>query len=133
MMRVFVFLCALPLALIATGFLYQCVGGHRDRILLASDGRWVRIGPRCKLYLREQGSGGPTVLFESGIAATHLNWRGVQESIAEFTHTASYDRGGLGWSSPSLTARTPGNIAEELHTMLQEAGIKPPYILVGHS
>jgi len=72
-------------------------------------------------------------LFESGIAATHLNWRGIQTSIAEFNHTASYDRGGLGWSGPSRTARTPLNIASELHTLLAEGGIEPPYILVGHS
>ena len=75
----------------------------------------------------------PTVLFEAGIAATNLNWFHIQETVSRFTGTASYDRGGLGWSSPCRTARTPGNIAVELHDMLQCAGIKPPYILVGHS
>jgi pimeloyl-ACP methyl ester carboxylesterase len=73
------------------------------------------------------------VLFESGIAATNLNWSSIQETVSEFAHTASYDRGGLGWSSPATTARTPGNIAIELHAMLEGAGIKPPYVLVGHS
>jgi pimeloyl-ACP methyl ester carboxylesterase len=53
--------------------------------------------------------------------------------VARFTHTVSYDRGGLGWSGPSSTARTPGNCASELHDLLERAGIKPPYILVGHS
>ena len=90
-------------------------------------------GDGHKLYLLEKGSGGPTVLFEAGIAATNLNWFHIQETVAQFTGTASYDRGGLGWSSPCRTARTPGNIAAELHDMLQQAGIKPPYILVGHS
>jgi pimeloyl-ACP methyl ester carboxylesterase len=73
------------------------------------------------------------VLFEAGIAATNLNWFHIQETVSRFTGTASYDRSGLGWSSPCRTARTPGNIAVELHAMLQHAGIKPPYILVGHS
>ena len=41
--------------------------------------------------------------------------------------------GGLGWSGPSSTARTPGNCASELHDLLERANIKPPYILVGHS
>jgi len=81
----------------------------------------------------EKGSGGPTVVFEAGIAATHLNWFHIQETVSRFTGTASYDRSGLGWSSPCRTARTPGNIVVELHAMLQRAGIKPPYILVGHS
>jgi pimeloyl-ACP methyl ester carboxylesterase len=96
-------------------------------------GRWIDIGRRCSLYLLEKGSGGPTVLFESGIAATNLNWSRIQENVSQFTHTASYDRGGLGWSSPASSVRTPGNIAIELHAMLEAAGIKPPYVLVGHS
>jgi pimeloyl-ACP methyl ester carboxylesterase len=62
-----------------------------------------------------------------------LNWFHIQEQVSQTTTTASYDRAGLGWSSPSRTARTPGNIAAELHQLLEGAGIKPPYILVGHS
>jgi pimeloyl-ACP methyl ester carboxylesterase len=73
------------------------------------------------------------VLFEAGIAATNLNWFHIQEAVSRFASTASYDRGGLGWSSPCRTARTPANLAAELHQMLEGAGIKPPYILVGHS
>jgi pimeloyl-ACP methyl ester carboxylesterase len=85
------------------------------------------------LYLLEQGDGGPTVIFESGIGATNLNWRRVQSTVSHFTATASYDRAGLGFSSPCRSARTPANIVSELHEMLRQADIKPPYILVGHS
>ncbi len=123
----------LATSLIAVGFLYQWIGTHRDQRRYASLGRWVDIGAAGKLYLLEQGSGGPTVLFESGIAATNLNWCHVQEMVSRFTHTVSYDRGGLGWSSSCRTARTPNNIAIELHAMLRHADIKPPYLLVGHS
>jgi pimeloyl-ACP methyl ester carboxylesterase len=123
----------LAVTIIGAGFLYQLIGSHRDRLRFASPGRWVNIGNGHRLYLLEKGSGGPTVLFEAGIAATNLNWFHVQETVARFTHTVSYDRGGLGWSGPSHTARTPGNCASELHDLLANAGIKPPYILVGHS
>jgi pimeloyl-ACP methyl ester carboxylesterase len=85
------------------------------------------------LYMLEKGSGGPTVIFEAGIAATNLNWCHIQDVVSHFTGTASYDRCGLGWSSPSQTPRTPGNIAHELHEGLERAGIKPPYVMVGHS
>jgi pimeloyl-ACP methyl ester carboxylesterase len=124
--------------LIMAGVLYQMIGSGRDRRLYSSPGRWVTIGGdlpgrETKLYVVEEGSGEPTVLFEAGISATNLNWRHIQESVAQFTGTASYDRGGLGWSSPCRTARTPSNIAAELHEMLERGGIKPPYILVGHS
>jgi pimeloyl-ACP methyl ester carboxylesterase len=73
------------------------------------------------------------VIFESGIAATSQNWLSVQTEVAGYARSVSYDRGGLGWSSPSASQRTPGIIAGELRQILQQAGIPPPYILVGHS
>ncbi len=123
----------LAAALVAAGFLYQWLGSRYDRLRYAKEGRWIDIGDGCRLYLLEKGTGEATVLFESGIAATNLNWFHIQQQVAGFATTASYDRGGLGWSCPCRTARTPGNIAAELHQMLEGAGIKPPYILVGHS
>jgi pimeloyl-ACP methyl ester carboxylesterase len=132
-MYIFLSIVALAAALIAAGFLYQVIGAKRDRTRFAACGRCVEIGSGHKLYILEKGAGGPTVLFEAGIAATNLNWFHIQEIVARFTHTVSYDRGGLGWSSPSSTARTPINCAAELHDLLLRADIKPPYILVGHS
>jgi pimeloyl-ACP methyl ester carboxylesterase len=120
-------------ALLAAGVLYQWLGSRYDCKRFASAGRFFEIGNGQRLYLLEKGSGEATVLFESGIAATNLNWFHIQERVSRFASTASYDRGGLGWSSPCRTARTPSNIAVELHELLNEAGIKPPYILVGHS
>ena len=123
----------LAAALVAAGFLYQWLGARYDRRRYAGGGRWIDIGGGRKLYLLEKGEGGATVLFEAGIAATNLNWFHIQETVSQFAATASYDRSGLGWSSPCRTARTPSNIAAELHELLRGAGLKPPYILVGHS
>jgi pimeloyl-ACP methyl ester carboxylesterase len=120
-------------ALLVAGYLYQRFGSHFDRRRYTGLGQWVEIGRGHQLYVVQKGSGGPAVLFEAGIGATNLNWHQIQGTVSRFTCTASYDRSGLGWSSPSRTVRTPGNITAELHTMLQRAGIKPPYILVGHS
>jgi len=135
-MLALLWIAASTTALIGVGFLYQWVGGYRDRLRFAGLGRLVTIGRGCRLYLLEKGakrSAGPTVLFEAGIAATNLNWSHIQEIVSGFAGTASYDRGGLGWSSPCRTPRTPGNIAVELHDLLERAQIEPPYILVGHS
>lgn len=129
LISVFCIITALALA----GFFYQVIGAYRDRIRYANGGRWIEIGRGRRLYLHEQGSGGPTVLFEAGIAATNLNWSRIQKTVSSFTFTASYDRSGLGWSSPCRTARTPTNIARELHALLKEAQVMPPYVLVGHS
>jgi pimeloyl-ACP methyl ester carboxylesterase len=119
--------------LVLAGTVYQHLGSLRDRRIHTGHGRWVSIGRGCSLYLFEQGEGEPTVLFESGIGATHLNWRGIQDPIATLALTVTYDRAGLGWSSHCRTPRTPGNVAAELHQMLEAAGFQPPYVLVGHS
>jgi pimeloyl-ACP methyl ester carboxylesterase len=119
--------------LMLIGAAYQWFGARRDRRMLLSWGQLINIGQGRNLYLYEKGSAGPAVIFESGIAATSLNWLHVQEIVAEFAHTVSYDRGGLGWSSASTSERTPSNLACELRTMLQQAGVEPPYLLVGHS
>ena len=124
---------AIAATLLAAGVLYQQIGDWRDRRRYAGSGRWVPIANGAKLYLFELGMGEPTVLFEAGIGATHLNWRAIQEAIAESSGAVAYDRCGLGWSSRCRTARTPGNVANELHEMLDRAGLKPPFVLVGHS
>ena len=83
-------------AVIALGFSYQSLGSYYDRRRYASEGRWIDIGEGRRLYLLEKGSGETTVLFESGIAATNLNWCHIQEKVSSFSTTASYDRSGLG-------------------------------------
>ncbi len=132
-MRYLLYLLAVPVAVAAVGYVYQLWGNRRDRRRFAAEGRWVEIGNGSRHYLLEKGSGGPAVIFEAGIAATNLNWCHIQEEISSHTFTASYDRGGLGWSSPTRTTRTPNNIAVELLALLREAHIEPPFILVGHS
>ncbi len=132
-MVIALWILAIATAMVAGGFLYQYLGSRHDRKLFTGPGSWVTVGNGCDLYFSALGSGEPTVIFESGIGATHLNWRHVQETVAQFTSTVSYDRGGLGWSDPCGSARTPQNIARELRQMLQRTGHTPPYILVGHS
>lgn len=132
-MNLLFFIVGAATALIVAGIVYQRLGARSDRQRYAKDGRWIDIGERRRLYMVAKGSGNPTVLFEAGIAATNLNWLHIQEPVSCFTATVSYDRGGLGWSSPARTARTPANIAAELHQLLENASVKPPYILVGHS
>ncbi|MGD0446317.1 MAG: alpha/beta hydrolase, partial [Edaphobacter sp.] len=91
------------------------------------------IGEGRSIYLSQRGAGSPTVIFESGISATSLNWTHLQSTVSAFTRAIAYDRAGLGWSSPSTSERTPSNIVRELRLLLERAGIPPPYILVGHS
>ncbi len=70
--------------LVAAGFLYQWLGAHFDRWRFCSRGKMDRHRGRARIYLLEKGSGEATVLFESGIAATNLNWFHIQETVSQF-------------------------------------------------
>ena len=120
-------------AIILLGCACQFLASRRDRLRYANSGRWIEIEDRQQLFVVEKGTGNTTVVFESGIAATHLNWCAIQQEVSRFACAVGYDRCGLGWSSPARTERTPANAARELRRMLAGAGIQPPYVLVGHS
>jgi pimeloyl-ACP methyl ester carboxylesterase len=85
------------------------------------------------LQLLVGGQGSPAVIFEGGFGAGIASWSSVQKDVAAFTQTVSYDRAGLGQSDPGPKPRPAKQIATELHTALQNAGVKPPYVMVGHS
>ena len=116
------------------GLLYQKIGSRYDRKRFLPLGRLVDIGQGRQLFMMEMGDGdGPSVIFESGIGATSQNWAKIQHSVSAFAHTVSYDRLGLGWSTPAVSDRIPSKVVEELRAMLRAADIVPPYLLVGHS
>src|SRR2546421_588893 len=79
------------------------------------------------------GEGTPAVVFEAGFGAGLTSWATIQNSTTAFARTVSYDRAGIGQSEPGPKPRAAKQIAVELHTALQKAGIPPPYVLVGHS
>lgn len=85
------------------------------------------------LYLFCQGQGSPTVVFESGLGGGHSGWLVLQAAVARTTRACSYDRAGTGKSDPSPNPRTSQHIAQELHSLLHNASVPGPYVLVGHS
>ena len=95
-------------------------------------GRMVDVGGYF-LHMYEKGNGSPTVVFDAGSGGLGLSWELILPAIANVTRTVAYDRAGLGWSNPSPYPRDAYTMALELHTMLTNATIPGPYILVGHS
>lgn len=88
-------------------------------------------GRRLNLYCVGQGS--PTVVFDAGLGGNTASWDTIQPEIGQQTRACAYDRAGLGFSDPATRPGTSANIVDDLHRLLVAAGIKPPYILVGHS
>ena len=79
------------------------------------------------------GEGEPTIIMDSALGGTCLDWSWIQEELATEAKVFSYDRAGYGWSEPSDCPRTSETIVEELRELLYKANVNPPYILVGHS
>jgi pimeloyl-ACP methyl ester carboxylesterase len=99
------------------------------------------LGDRALRYMC-QGQGSPAVIIEQGLGnsieaefarPTKTGWAEVVPNVAEVTRVCVYDRAGLGNSSPQSIARTSTNGARELHALLENVGVPPPYVFAGHS
>jgi pimeloyl-ACP methyl ester carboxylesterase len=122
---------ALALA-IAGGTFYQSAAEARDRRRYPPPGRFVSVGEH-RLHLNLAGQGSPLVVLDAGLGGSSLDWSLVQPEVAKLTRVCCYDRAGYGWSDPGPAPRTSRRIVDELHVALKNAGLEPPYILVGHS
>ncbi|MGH8120023.1 MAG: alpha/beta fold hydrolase, partial [Gammaproteobacteria bacterium] len=92
----------------------------------------VDIGGR-NLHIQCQGEGAPAVVLDSGMGGFSLEWTPVQRLLAGKIKICAYDRAGYAWSEPGPPPRTTSQLARELHTLLHNAGLAPPYVLAGHS
>jgi pimeloyl-ACP methyl ester carboxylesterase len=96
-------------------------------------GRLVDVGDGINMHIYCTGEGSPTVVLDAGANGGTMSWPKVQEQLSNHTRVCSYDRAGISWSEPGPKPRTFMRIADELHALLQAAGEKAPYVLVGHS
>ncbi|MBM3728131.1 MAG: alpha/beta hydrolase [Acidobacteria bacterium] len=114
------------------GCCFEWWGARRDRRRYPAPGRIIPADG-SHWHAEIVGAGKPVVVFEAGLAASSLNWRLVTGEVARWTRVCAYDRAGLGYSGDAAPPRTASNCTEELHEMLERAGIPAPYVLVGHS
>jgi pimeloyl-ACP methyl ester carboxylesterase len=123
---------ALVAGLILAGASYEAVAAGGDAKAYPPPGQLVDVGG-YRLHIQCMGSGSPTVVLDAGLGGTSLDWNLVQGDLSQTTRVCAYDRAGLGWSEAGPQPRTPDRIAQELYTLLNNAGIEGPYVLVGHS
>jgi len=122
-------------ALAASGAIYQAAATAIDRRSYPPLGQLVDVGG-YKLHINCIGptnTGNPTVILEGGLGATSSAWAWVQPDVAETTRVCAYDRAGTGWSDPTAELHDAYHIAKSLHTLLQNANVARPYVLVGWS
>lgn len=108
--------------------LFACAAG----LAQASAPELVQVGA-YRVQMAAQGAGPYTVILESGFGRDLSVWRKVAPALAASSRVVAYSRAGHGRSDPrpgvpDLAARTG-----QLEELITAAGLKPPFILVGHS
>ncbi len=83
-------------------------------------------GGTYRLTLRCIGHGSPAVVLDGNLRGSSSEWQTVRDKIATFTQVCTYEREGM--AQPPLTSE---GIAHDLHTLLHQAGVTPPYVLAG--
>lgn len=118
--------------LLLFGLAYESIARARDAKRYPPPGDLVSVGNH-RLHLHCMGSGSPTVVLEAGSGAVSPFWLPIQLEISKVTRVCAYDRAGYGWSDPATTPRTGQQVARELHTLLQAAEVKGPYVFAAAS
>ena len=93
-------------------------------------GQLIDVGG-YKLHLYTMGKSHPTVILDHSLGG--IEGYLLIEEIAKIARVCIYDRAGYGWSERSPHQRSTEQIVKELDILLNNAGIEPPYILIGDS
>jgi pimeloyl-ACP methyl ester carboxylesterase len=130
--RTLIGLCGSIMVAAFTGATYQWIATRKELAATPLPGRLVDVGGH-RLHIWCTGAGAPSVILESGLGGSSVDWGFVQPDVARFTRVCSYDRAGMGYSDPGPSPRTTRRIARELAQLLDRSGISGPVVLVGAS
>jgi pimeloyl-ACP methyl ester carboxylesterase len=114
------------------GAIYNTIALRNLRTAHPAPGDFYQVdGYTMHLYCI--GTGSPTVVLESGLGGDWIYWQKVQPEVGKSTRVCSYDRAGLGWSTPQPPPRDAEVISSQLHSLLKTANQHGPFLLVGAS
>jgi pimeloyl-ACP methyl ester carboxylesterase len=128
--RVFITTAVILLFLVLAGATYQGATTALERRQFPHPGRLVDVGGH-QLHLYCIGAGAPTVVLEAPATGMSAAWGWVQPDVAQVTRICTYDRAGLGWSESGDRGYDPAAVPSELHTLLEQAGERAPYVVGG--
>ena len=89
-----------------------------------------------KLHLRCQGkgsSGSPTVVYLHGLGGDGSDVESINTLLAGQVRVCTYDRVNVGRSDRVTGRHTGADSVNDLHALLETAGVPGPYLLVGFS
>jgi pimeloyl-ACP methyl ester carboxylesterase len=125
----------IAVAVMSLALLSSCA--HRSRTAETEapcDGSLLGVDGN-EIWVHRQGTGSPTVVFESGFGNDSSVWASLEKQVRERGfRTFVYDRAGLGRSRISPSAvYSVDNDAQILSEALERCGVDGPIVMVGHS
>lgn len=127
-------LVALMLLLFLAAFVAEEVALAQIPNKYPAPGETVDVGEHSlHLYCAGDPSTRPVVVVSPGSGSNVAQWPLVQPEVAKFARICIYDRLGSGWSFGNPQGQTYQEESEDVHTLLRNAGVEGPYVLVGHS
>ncbi len=120
------------IGLLLVGYIYEPIAEAADAKTYPPPGQLVDVGG-YRLHINCTGTGSPTVVIDAGLGDWSTGWGFVQPEVAKTTRVCTYDRAGWAWSETGPLPRDAAQFARELHTLLKNANIPGPYLMVGHS
>jgi len=120
------------LVLAIAGTVYQTAAMEADMHKFPPPGNLIDVGG-FKMHIHCEGEGSPTVILEAMSGGVSAQWGWIQPEIQKETRVCVYDRAGLGWSESDPESPTLARTVRNLHTLLVNANIAGPYVMVGHS
>ncbi len=122
---------------ICAALVLACVGGTYETYRESVDhfpmsGQLISVGHH-KLHIDCTGTGSPTVVLEPGLGEPSTAMALIASSVAKTTRVCVYDRAGRGWSESASGPQDGVAVATDLHTLLERAGERGPFVLAGHS
>jgi pimeloyl-ACP methyl ester carboxylesterase len=87
------------------------------------------------LHIECYGSKSPSIIVQSSYNGygSEGEWSAVIEKISHKNRVCIYDRAHMGKSDKLSKANTIYDTSKQLHALLKNVDVKPPYIMVGHS
>jgi len=120
------------LLLAIAGTVYQTAATETDRKNFPPPGNLIDVGG-FKMHIYCTGEGNPTIILDTMSGGGSPYWGWIQPELAQKTRVCTYDRAGFYWSESDPEPQTLARTVRNLHTLLVNANIEGPYLLVGHS
>lgn len=115
--------------LLIASTLYQAIASWlEDR--QPPPGQLIDLG-KYRLHLYVAGEASPTIVLDHSLGGVEGYL--LIEELSKLARVCIYDRAGYGWSDHSPYPRSSHQMVKELDTLLVQARIEPPYVLVGNS